>query len=86
MVAGNFPRSSFFFFIALLRFSCFYLRDRKKGSFGKGVFSLEESLESLKSLNSLESLENGRILLYFPESGDSLKSLESLNSLESLEN
>ena len=58
----------------------------EKGVITKGVFSLEESLESLKSLNSLESLGNGRILLYFPESGDSLKSLESLNSLESLEN
>ena len=58
----------------------------EKGVITKGVFSLEESLESLKSLNSLESLENGRILLYFPESGDSLKSLESLNPLESLEN
>ena len=55
----------------------------EKGVITKGVFSLEESLESL---NSLESLENGRILLYFQESGDSLKSLESLNSLESLEN
>ena len=43
----------------------------------KGVFSLEESLESL---------ENGRILLYFPQSGGSLKYLESPNSLESLEN
>ena len=46
---------------------------------------MEESLESLKSLNVLESLENGRILLYFQESGNSLKSLESLNSLESPE-
>ena len=55
----------------------------EKGVITKGVFSLEESLESLKSL---ESLENGRILSYFPESGDSLKSLESLNSLESQEN
>ena len=54
----------------------------EKGVIPKGVFSLEESLESL---NYVESLENGRILLYFPESGDSLKSLESLNSLESLE-
>ena len=43
----------------------------------KGAFSLEESLESLKSLNSLESLDNGRILLYFPQSGGSLKSLDS---------
>ena len=58
----------------------------EKGVITKGVFSLEESLESLKSLDSLESLENGRILLYFPVSGDSLMSLESLNSLESLEN
>ena len=58
----------------------------EKGVITKGVFSLEESLESLKSLDSLESLENGRILLYFPQSGGSLKSLESLNSLESLEN
>ena len=57
----------------------------EKGVITKGVFSLEESLESLKSLNSLESLGNGRILLYFPDSGDSLKSLESLNSLESPE-
>ena len=61
-------------------------RDRKKGVITKGVFSPEKSLESLKSLNSLESLENGRILLYFPESGGSLESLESLNYLESLEN
>ena len=58
----------------------------EKGVITKGVFSLEESLESLKSQNSLESLENGRILLYFPQSGDSLRSLESLNSLESLKN
>ena len=56
-----------------------------KGVIAKGVFSLEESLESLKSLNSLESLENGRIILYFPQSGSSPESLESLNSLESLE-
>ena len=55
----------------------------ERGVITKGVFSLEESLESLKSLDSLESLENGRILLYFPESGGPL---ESLNSLESLEN
>ena len=54
-----------------------------KGVITKGIFSLEKSLESLKSLDSLESLENGRVLLYFPHSGDSLK---SLNSLESLEN
>ena len=55
----------------------------KKGChYERGPFSLEESLESLKSLDSLESLENGRILLYFPQSGGSLKSLESLNSLE----
>ena len=52
----------------------------------KWVFSLEQSLESLISLNSLESLENGRLLLYFPESGGSPESLESLNSFESLEN
>ena len=52
----------------------------------KGVFSPEESLESLKSINSQKALENGRILLYFPESGCSLKSLESPNSLESPEN
>ena len=58
----------------------------QKGVITKGVVSLEESLESLNSLNSLESLEYGRILLYFPKSGDSLKSLESLNSLESLAN
>ena len=57
----------------------------EKGVITKGVFSLEESLESLKSLKSLESLQNGRLLLYFPESGGSLKFLESLNSLESLE-
>ena len=57
----------------------------EKGVITKGVFSLEESLESLESLNALESLESGRILLYFPESGNSLKSLESLISLESLE-
>ena len=42
---------------------------RERGSLRKGVFSLEESLESLESLDSLESLENGRILLYFPQSG-----------------
>ena len=53
------------------------------GVITKGVFSLEESLDSLKSL---ESLKDGRILLYFPQSGSSLGSLESLNSLESLEN
>ena len=41
----------------------------EKGVITKGVFSLEKSLESLKSLDSLESLENGRILLYFPQSG-----------------
>ena len=61
----------------------------EKGVITKGVFSPEKSLESLKSLkslNSLESLENGRILLYFPQSGGSLESLESLNSLEALEN
>ena len=52
----------------------------EKGVITKGVFSLEESLESLKSLNSLESLENGRILLYFPQSGGPLKSLESLEN------
>ena len=55
----------------------------EKGVITKGVFSLEESLESLRSLNSLGSLENGRILLYFPESGGTL---ESLNSLESVGN
>ena len=44
------------------------------------------SRRSEKSLNSLESLDNGRILLYFPQSGGPSKSLESLNSLESLEN
>ena len=49
----------------------------EKGVITRGFFSLEESLESL---NSLESLKNGRILLYFPQSGGSLKSLESLNS------
>ena len=49
----------------------------EKGVITKGVFSLEESLNSL---NSLESLENGRILLYFPQSGGSLKSLESLEN------
>ena len=54
----------------------------EKGVTTKGVFSLEESL---RFLNSLESLGNGRILLYFPQSGGSLESLESLNSLESLE-
>ena len=58
----------------------------EKGVIAKGVFSLEESLESLNSLDSLESLENGRILLFFPQSGGSLESLESLNSLKSLEN
>ena len=42
-------------------------------------------VEGPKSLDSLESLENGRILLYFPESGGSLISLESLKSLDSLE-
>ena len=47
----------------------------EKGVITKGVFSLEESLESLKSLVSLESLENGRILLYFPQSGGSLNFL-----------
>ena len=55
-------------------------RERKKGVITKGVFSLEQYLESLNSLNSLESLENGRILLYFPQSGGSLKSLESLEN------
>ena len=64
----------------------FWVSGPEKGVFWKRVFSLEESLESLKSLNSLESLENGRILLYFPQSGASLESLESLNSLQSLEN
>ena len=54
----------------------------EKGIITEGVFSMEASLESL---NSLEPLENGRILLYFPESGSSLESLESLNSLESPE-
>ena len=62
---------------AQLRYLSYRIRDRKKGVITKGVFSLEESLESLKSLNSLESLENGRILLYFPESGNSRKSLEN---------
>ena len=52
-------------------------QDLGKGVITKGVFSLDESLESQKSL------ENGRIPLYFPQSGGSL---ESLNSLESLEN
>ena len=52
----------------------------EEGVITKGVSSLEESL---KSLDSLECLGNGRILLYFPQSGGSL---ESLNSLESLEN
>ena len=42
----------------------------EKGVITKGVFSLEESLDSL------ESLENGRILLWFPQSGGALKSLE----------
>ena len=56
-------------------------RDRKKGSLRKGSFHWKN--KSLESLKSLDSLENGRILLYFPESG---VSLESLNSLESLEN
>ena len=32
-------------------------RERKQGSFTKGDFSLEESLESLQSLDSLDSLE-----------------------------
>ena len=45
----------------------------------KGVSSLEETLEALESL---DSLENGRILLYFPESGGPLNSLKSLESLE----
>ena len=62
-----------------------FVRDRKKGSLRKGVFSLEECLEALKSLNSLESLDDGRMLLCFPLSGGSLESLESLNSLESEE-
>ena len=44
--------------------------DWKKGSFGKGVFSLEESLVSL---DSLKSLEDGRILLCFLQSGGSLE-------------
>ena len=70
-------------FFAILIWFC---SGPEKGVITKGVFSLEESLESLKFLDSLESLENGRILLYFPQSGGSLKSLESLNSLESLEN
>ena len=71
---------------AIPKFLRFIVRDRKKGSLRKGVFSLAESLESLKSLDSLESLENGRILLCFPQSGGSLETLESLNSLEFLEN
>ena len=62
------------------------VRDWKKGSLPKGVFSLAESLESLKSLDSVESLENGRILLCFSQSGSSLETRECLNSLESLEN
>ena len=45
----------------------------------KGVFSLEESLDSLKSL--LNSLEDGRILLYFPQSGSSLESLSMVGVL-----
>ena len=36
--------------------------------------------------NSLEYLGNGRILLYFLQSGVSLQSLDSPSSLESLEN
>ena len=58
----------------------------EKGVITQGVFSLEKSLESLKSLDTLESLGNGRVFLYFPQSGCSLKSLESLNSPESLGN
>ena len=50
----------------------------KKGSMvgrlTKGVYSLEESQESPKSQNSLE---DGRLLLYFPQSGSSLESLNS---------
>ena len=42
------------------------------------------SLESLSFLGSLESPEIGRILLYFPHSGESLESLASLESLDSL--
>ena len=53
----------------------------KRGHYERGL-SLEESLESL---NSLESLENGRLLLYFSQSGGSLKSPESLISLDALE-
>ena len=45
---------------------------REQGDITKGVFSLHVSLASLKSLNSLE---NGRILLWFSQSGDSLESL-----------
>ena len=41
---------------------------------GKGVI-----VKCLTSQNSLESPENGRIPLYFPQSGDSLNSLESLD-------
>ena len=59
-------------------------RAREEGVITKGYFHWRNLY--LKSLDSLESLENGRILLYFPESGGSLESLESLYSRESLEN
>ena len=57
----------------------------KRGHYERDLFAGGISRVS-EPLNSLEALGNGRILLYFPQSGGSLKSLEDLNSLESLEN
>ena len=46
----------------------------KRGHYERGLFTGGISKKKrLKSLNSLESLEDGRLLLYFPQSGGSLK-------------
>ena len=52
-----------------------YVGTGTRGHYERGLFTGGISRIS-KSLNSLESLENGRLLLYFEESGRSLKSLE----------
>ena len=55
----------------------------KRGHYERQFFT--EGISRI-SRNSRESLENGRILLYFPESGGSPNSPESLDSIESREN